>query len=75
MLLLLVVGGELELDQTLVGKIAQFNMWNIAMTEEQIKSATCGSVGNVSSWDTLSERGVACRSEMNFPGCQGNNKI
>ena len=63
--------GGYQLTQTTPGQIAVFNMWDYEMTAEEVNSKTCGSGGNVSSWDTLNVKGISDTAYRIFPGCKG----
>ena len=64
-------GGTFSLDQSISGKIAEFNIWNQEMSVEELNSQTCGVSGNVASWNTLQERGKSARAYRKFPTCNG----
>ena len=59
----------MDVTQAAVGAIADFNMWSYEMSEDELASQTCGSNGDVASWDTLEERGVSLRTDRGFPIC------
>ena len=59
----------MDVNQAVVGEIADFNMWSYEMSEDELNSQTCGSKGDVASWDTLEERGVSLRTVRGFPIC------
>ena len=67
--------GELESDQTNPGQIAEFNMWSYEMSIEQLLSNTCGTKGDVSSWDTLQQQGTSEEKSRIFPDCSGKSNI
>ena len=52
-LTLYVLGTNLNLEQMNTGRIAMFNMWDYAMTEEQIQNLGCADKGNLVNFDTL----------------------
>ena len=41
------------------------------MTFEDLNILTCGTTGDVVSWDTLEEKGISHRSFEWFPSCDG----
>ena len=53
------------------GEITDFNLWSYEMSEEELNFMTCGSKGNVVSWDSLKENGFAARTTRSFPQCNG----
>ena len=62
-------GKNLKSQQIVIGEIADFNMWSYEMSEDELNSQTCGSNGDVASWDTLEEKGVSLRTVRGFPIC------
>ncbi|GIX82770.1 neuronal pentraxin receptor [Caerostris extrusa] len=46
------LGGTFSMSEAFAGDITEFNVWNFALSEEEIKSisSTCGIVGNVIPW-------------------------
>ena len=69
------IDGGFEISQTSPGQLADFNMWKREMTTDELNSATCGTKGDVVSWDTLKEKGRATRTERIFPGCNCKNLL
>ena len=67
----MVSGGDLESDQTVPGQIADFNMWKKEMTLDELNLLTCGTEGDVVSWNTLKEEGVTNRTQKEFTACDG----
>ena len=67
----MVSGGDLESDQTVPGQIADFNMWKKEMTLNELNLLTCGTEGDVVSWNTLKEEGVTNRTQKEFTACDG----
>ena len=65
------LGGGLESDQTVPGQLADFNMWQREMTLNELNLLTCGTIGDVVSWNTLKEEGVSIRTEKEFTACHG----
>ena len=66
-------GGDLDADQTTVGKIADFNMWSHERTKYQLNyNGSCGNYGDVANRSTLKKRGAATETIRTFPGCNGN---
>ena len=59
----------MDVTQAAVGAIADFNMWSYEMSEDELNSQTCGSNGDVASWDTFVEKGVSLRTVKEFPTC------
>ena len=61
-----------ELDELMEGKVALFNMWDMEMSENEIKSVNCVPEGNLlSMFDMLtlgpadfSEEQVPCESDL-----------
>ncbi|XP_067942886.1 zona pellucida sperm-binding protein 3 receptor-like [Watersipora subatra] len=49
--------------------IAEFNMWQYMMSEEEVRFQTCGSKGCLASWDTLTEAGNMTVLDEVFPDC------
>ena len=41
------------------------------MTEEELNTETCGTNGNISSWNTLREKGSSARTTELFSHCTG----
>ena len=64
-----ILGGGFDISQTVLGKLAEFNLWNTSMSQSQLNSMTCGTTGNIVSWNTLLEKGTANRTYENFPEC------
>ncbi|KAF6024823.1 NPTX2 [Bugula neritina] len=58
-------GGEVE--QSVPGKVALFNMWDYVLTETEIQELGCNDRGNVINWDTLRFMGQADIIYENFP--------
>ena len=71
-LILKILGSETYITGNTVAKITEFNLWNYEMSENELNSKTCGTKGNVVSWDSLKERGSANRTAKSFPKCNGN---
>ena len=69
MIFILYLDGKYEADQTTVGRLANFNMWNTEMSVRQLNTRTCGRRGNVVSWNKLKEMGKSKRTTEKFPGC------
>ena len=59
------------MNQTVPGQIANFNMWQREMTLDELNLLTCGTEGDVVSWNTLQEEGVSNRTEKEFTACNG----
>ena len=70
---ILCLDGGFELDQTSPGQLTDFNMWQHEMTLDELNSATCGTKGDVVSWDTLQERGSSSKTNKFLPGCNGKH--
>ena len=66
-------GGNLSIQQTTAGQLADFNMWDYEMSADEVNVTTCGPAGNVVSWDTLKKKGDAMESVKAFPGCNGES--
>ena len=64
-------GGKLDTHQTVPGQIADFNMWKREMTLDELNLLTCGTEGDVVSWNTLKEEGVSSRTEKKLTACDG----
>ena len=47
-------------------------MWNYEMTPEELLYETCGKTGNLSSWETLQEKGNSTKEHQFFHDCKGN---
>ena len=71
-LILKILGNKTYITGTTVAKITDFNLWDYEMSENELSSQTCGTKGNVVSWDSLKERGPANRTAKSFPKCNGN---
>ena len=56
-----------QLNDTATGEIAEFNLWNYAISDALIKFQTCGTYGNVVSWNTLWEEGESVKSFIDLP--------
>ena len=41
------------------------------MSEDELNLMTCGSKGDVVSWDSLKEKGFTARTTRSFPQCNG----
>ena len=54
-----ILGGGFQANDTAVGTIADFGLWNYAISDDQINIETCGAVGRVVSWYTLAGYGKA----------------
>ena len=65
------LGGSLDSNQTVPGQLADFNMWQREMTLNELNLLTCGTEGDVVSWNTLQEEGVSNRTQKEFPSCAG----
>ena len=65
------LGGDLESDQTVPGQLADFNMWQREMTLNELNLLTCGTIGDVVSWNTLKEEGVSNKAKKQFTACKG----
>ena len=65
------LGGNLDSDQTVPGQIADFNIWQREMTLDELNLLTCGTEGDVVSWNTLQEEGVSDRTQKEFTACKG----
>ncbi|XP_067929837.1 uncharacterized protein [Watersipora subatra] len=63
------VGGGFDLEQTVPGQMAEFNMWDYAMALSQLNTDTCSSTGNVVSWDTLQFQGTKNITYEYFTSC------
>ena len=64
-------GGDLSVEQTTDGQLADFNMWDYEMSADEVNVTTCGPAGNVVSWDSLKKKGESMESVKAFPGCNG----
>ena len=42
------------------------------MSLAELLSETCGNAGNVSSWETLREKGNSAKEQQSFEQCKGN---
>ncbi|XP_067951392.1 C-reactive protein-like [Watersipora subatra] len=62
--------GGLDINQLSAGKIAWVNMWDYAMSDEEIKMLKCRDEGNVVNWNTLSQQGASHIHYETFE-CQG----
>ena len=69
-------------QETTVGYIAEFNIWNYSMTKYEISNGTCGTHGNVvswtgseSTWGTLVERDDSINSTNAITTCTGKSQI
>ena len=71
MTLHIILESGFQLHETAAGKIAEFNLWNYAISDELIDFQTCGTFGNVVSWNSLWEEGTSVRSFMDLPGTCG----
>ena len=58
-----------DVSQTVAGRLAEFNMWNFELSQDELNFNTCDKDGNVVSWNTLQERGTSTRSVQSFPVC------
>ena len=67
-------GGGLSVSHTIPGQLADFNLWQREMSEQELNSLSCSAEGDVSSFRTLEERGVSAKSFRTFPECQGKSK-
>ena len=56
------------------GQIAEFNMWSHEIDEIDINPTSCGTFGDVVSWNTLEEYGEVTTPTRYrvFPDCPGN---
>ncbi|XP_055926693.1 sushi, von Willebrand factor type A, EGF and pentraxin domain-containing protein 1-like [Argiope bruennichi] len=50
------LGGTFSISEAFAGEITEFNVWNYAMSQEEITStfSSCGRVGNVVPWPSVS---------------------
>ena len=69
--MMMTLGGELDPEETVPGQIADFNMWKMEMTLDELNLLTCGTEGDVVSWNTLKVKGVSNRTQKEFPSCAG----
>ena len=65
------LGGGFSLNQMVPGQIADFNMWQREMTLNELNLLTCGTEGDVVSWNPLQEKGVSNRTQKEFAVCDG----
>ena len=63
--------GGFDIRQMAPGKLADFNMWQHEMTEDELNSDSCGARGDVASWETLKEKGTSLRTKHVLPSCIG----
>lgn len=66
-LLLISIGGDLDLGQVITGKIADFNMWNFQMQIDYLDELSCKTEGDLVSWNSLQVFGVAAFSLEDLP--------
>ena len=73
--MLLTLGGDFESHQTVPGQLADFNMWKREMNLDELNILTCGTEGDVVSWNTLQEKGASSRAKKNFPACKSKQML
>ena len=63
--------GGFRIGEMTPGMLADFNMWQHEMTEDELNSDSCGARGDVASWETLKEKGTSLRTKHILPSCIG----
>ena len=69
------LGGGFDSDQTVPGQIADFNMWKMEMTVDELNHEGCETKGNVVSRNTLKEAGVYTKTQKEFAACNGKQSF
>lgn len=64
--------GSLNAAQTIVGKLAWYNIWNYQMSDSEILNLGCRDEGNIVNWGTLKVQGDGPNMHFEEFPCSGN---